>query len=101
MTIQPLNLYGDELIPTTGKHGSNISEQRIDELDQACLDFVKSRCVAKEPCQVIDVGGGSGAQSKRIALLGASVLLVDLTDQEKAMQDFNSGLVRPDRKSVV
>ncbi len=91
MSSQPINQYGDTLIPTTGRHGVNISEQRVDELDQGCLDFV--RTLAPES-QVIDIGGGSGAQSKRIAELGASVLMVDLTDQAEAIMKFNNALGR-------
>src|SRR5437868_6281692 len=93
MAGEPINLYGDKLLPTTGQHGSNISEQRVDELDQACLDFVKS--LQGSVCQAIDIGGGSGAQSKRMAELGASVLLIDLSDQHKAIDTFNEQLSRP------
>jgi hypothetical protein len=27
-------------VPTTGRHGNNLSSQRIDELDTVCLDFI-------------------------------------------------------------
>ena len=89
-----LNVYGDNLSPTTGKHGSNISEQRIDELDKACLDFVKTRVAETGSCQAVDIGAGSGAQSKRMAELGAVVLMIDLTDQKQAIAAFNAGLSR-------
>ena len=28
-----INLYGDSLVKTTGKHGADISSQRLDDLD--------------------------------------------------------------------
>ena len=87
-----LNVYGDKLAPTTGKHGSNISEQRLDELDQACLDFVKTRVSETGSCQAVDIGAGSGPQSKRMAELGASALMIDLTDQYQSVKAFNAGL---------
>lgn len=92
---EPLNLYGDTFIPTTGQHGGSIAEQRIDELDQACLDFVKSLTSEKKPCQAVDIGGGSGAQSKRMAMLESSVLLIDFTNQVQSIADFNRRLSRP------
>ncbi|HEV3157103.1 MAG TPA: hypothetical protein VGZ00_07105 [Candidatus Baltobacteraceae bacterium] len=95
MPEEPLNFYGDTFIPTTGQHGGSISEQRIDELDQACLDFVKSLMSEKKLCQAVDIGGGSGAQSKRMAMLEASVLLIDFTNQEQSIAEFNRSLSRP------
>ena len=85
-----INQYGDKLAPTTGKHGSNISEQRIDDLDQACLTFVKERIAQGLPCQAVDIGCGSGAQSKRMADLGASVFMADLTDQQQLAAAYNA-----------
>ncbi|MDX2027883.1 MAG: hypothetical protein SFW62_04550, partial [Alphaproteobacteria bacterium] len=90
MSREAVDLYGDIAIQTTGLHGYNISEQRMDELDQTCLDFVSSRTALKQPCQALDIGGGSGAQSKRMAASGASVLFVDLTDQQQSIEDFNA-----------
>ena len=85
------NIYNDSLISTTGRHGSSISEQRVDELDEACLDFVRAAVVRKGKCNAVDVGGYTGAQSKRMAELGADVLLVDLTNQEEQISKFNKG----------
>ena len=61
MNSSPFNCYNDKLIPSTGQHGANISEQRIDELDHACLDFVRARKETGHSLQAIDMGGGSGA----------------------------------------
>ena len=90
----PINVYGDRLSPTTGKHGSNISAQRLDKLDQACLAFVKERAAQGLPCQAIDIGAGSGDQSQRMAQLGATVFMIDLTDQSEAVAKFNTALGR-------
>jgi hypothetical protein len=88
-----INLYGDRLRPS-GPHGSNISEQRVDELDQACIDYVRLCIEAVGFCRVADIGGGSGAQGKRLATLGAEVLIVDLTDQQENISRFNKTLGR-------
>src|SRR6185437_3503288 len=34
---EPVNLYGDRLIRTTGSHGADIASQRLDELDREAL----------------------------------------------------------------
>jgi uncharacterized UPF0146 family protein len=89
---QPLNAYGDRLLPTTGRHGGDISSQRIDELDGACLDFVRELREKGIVPTAIDIGGGNGAQSRRMAELGAAVVLVDLTDQHDNISSFNQSI---------
>lgn len=89
-----MNLYGDRLVPTTGFHGSNVSSQRIDELDTACLDFIRQRMEERGRLAAIDIGGGNGAQARRMAELGATVTFVDLTDQRQAIDAFNHALGR-------
>ena len=88
------NAYGDKLIPTTGSHGANISLQRVDELDQACLDFITQRMSQYGCCYALDIGGGAGAQAMRMARLGAKVLLIDLSDQSTSIENFNNDLGR-------
>jgi uncharacterized UPF0146 family protein len=85
-----INLYGDVLIPTTGVHGGDVSSQRVDELDTACLDYLKTRAGSERRPRAIDIGGGHGAQSKRMAASGADVVLVDLTDRFEDMRAYNS-----------
>ena len=84
MSDEKLNIYGDVQIPTTGSHGANISQQRMDELDIECLRHIDDlRCNNPEaPVLAVDLGGGSGAQSRRMAGHGANVLLIDLMDQQ-------------------
>ncbi len=86
-----INDHGDVLIPTTGQHGGDISSQRIDDLDQACLDFLEGVGTASK---AVDIGGGLGGQSKRMAERGADVFMVDLTDQSENIAAFNARLGR-------
>jgi SAM-dependent methyltransferase len=90
-----INEYGDILLPTTGAHGGDVSSQRMDDLDLACLDFARQGASrdAERPL-ALDIGGGYGAQSKRMAQLGAEVTLVDLTDQAANVAGFNRDLAR-------
>ncbi|MDD4616694.1 MAG: class I SAM-dependent methyltransferase [Alphaproteobacteria bacterium] len=95
MISSPLNQYGDVVIPTTGCHGSDISTQRMDDLDRNCLSFIKKRLSEDAASFIaVDIGGGSGAQSKRMAELGANIFFVDLSDQAEAIEAFNAHLGR-------
>ena len=83
----PLNLYGDRLVPTSGRHGGDIASQRIDALDRACLEF----CVGLGPgVRAIDIGCGLGAQGFRLAALGATVVLSDPVDIAERVAQFNA-----------
>lgn len=88
---KPFNIYGDRFIPTTGFHGTNISQQRVDKLDMACLSFIEDRLSNGAPLHAIDLGGGAGAQSKRMARLGAHVILIDLSATPAEIEAFNLG----------
>lgn len=91
MSDPKFNIYGDVHIPTTGSHGANISQQRMDELDIECLKHIDD-LRRKDPDTVVaavDLGGGSGAQSMRMADYGANVLLIDLADQKRIMESAN------------
>ena len=82
----PLNLYGDALVPTSGRHGGDISSQRIDALDAACLEYYQSLGAA---ASAVDIGCGRGAQGFRLAALGASVTLCDPVDIAARVSRFN------------
>lgn len=71
-----LNIYGDSLVATTGRHGSDIASQRLDSLDRACLNDV----LARESPRVLDFGCGLGSFGLRCAVLGARVVLNDLME---------------------
>lgn len=70
----PLNVYGDRLVSTTGRHGPDIASQRVDDLDRRALMHV-----LQHPGSVcVELGCGSGWHGLRLALLGASVHGYDL-----------------------
>jgi cyclopropane fatty-acyl-phospholipid synthase-like methyltransferase len=92
--INPINMYGDAPISTTGVHGHDISSQRVDDLDLGCLAFVEWLTKLKTRVFALDIGGGLGAQSKRMATHGANVVLVDLSDQSKNIARFNETMGR-------
>jgi len=72
---QPLNIYGDDLINTSGRHGADISSQRIDELDVAALLYaIRER---HRPGVAIDLGCGIGIPGLRFAVLGFTTILLD------------------------
>jgi hypothetical protein len=89
-----LNIYGDRLLPTTGVHGGNISSQRVDTLDKSSLRFAEQLCDNRRSPLAIDIGGGNAAHSKRLARLGAEVILIDLTDQSANVTAFNREIGR-------
>ena len=82
----PLNLYGDQLVPTSGRHGGDIASQRIDALDLACLEYCLS---LGSGVSAVDIGCGLGAQGFRLAALGASVTLCDPLDISERVGQFN------------
>ncbi len=83
----PLNLYGDQLVHTSGRHGGDIASQRIDALDQACLDYGVS---CGPGMNAVDIGCGLGAQGFRLAALGASVTLCDPVDISGRVTQFKA-----------
>lgn len=87
--LKSFNIYGDRFIQTTGFHGTNISQQRMDKLDISCMGFVEDRLSSGTSLQAIDLGGGAGAQSKRMARLGAHVVLIDLSTINSEIEAFN------------
>lgn len=89
-----LNNYGDVLISTTGVHGGDVSSQRVDELDHACLAFLETIRGCEKIPLAIDIGGGFGSQSKRMAEAGANVYMIDLTNQFDNVEAFNSRIER-------
>lgn len=88
--VQPLNEYGDVLVRTTGLHGSDISSQRIDDLDRAALRFVLERDAPRAPAVAVDIGAGLGAQTARFAALGLQVTMIDLVERADFVRKVNS-----------
>lgn len=78
-----INQYGDQLLPTTGKHGADIARQRIDDLDLLALQFALEQ--ANGGRVALDLGGGAGAQALRFASLGLETLLIDRLPREQTL----------------
>lgn len=74
---EPLNQYGDKFKPTDDGHGVDIASQRQDELDKASLAFIRQ---ANKPMRAVDLGGGFGIHSVRMAEAGADVTMIDIAD---------------------
>lgn len=89
----PLNEYGDAFNPTEGGYGVDISSQRQDELDLASLEFISS---AEGPVAAVELGGGFGAHSIRMAEAGANVVMIDIADMttEKFKKTAVSGKLK-------
>jgi hypothetical protein len=76
--VNALNANGDKFVLTHSRRGVDISSQRQDDLDTASLAYIdKYRQQGKE-VNALDLGGGFGAHSIRMAAAGALVLLVDI-----------------------
>lgn len=73
-----LNLYGDDVVRTTGRHGADISSQRLDDLDRAALRHALD--TLDRSVSAVDIGCGLGAQGVRFGLLGVETTLVDVLD---------------------
>jgi len=73
-----LNLYGDKKIVVNSQHGVDIAQQRCDELDQECLNFVRDlKSPSTSTITVLDLACGVGGQTARLAKLGAKVIGFD------------------------
>ena len=73
--VASLNLYGDSLVMTTGKHGADISSQRMDDLDVETILYALQLKDRKGTS--LDLGCGIGNQGLRLASLGFKTLLID------------------------
>ena len=79
-----LNELGDKYL-VAGICGADISVQRADELDEACVHFAHLSKLRGYDVHALDIGGGIGAQSLRLAAVGAKATLVDITDQGQSV----------------
>lgn len=80
MKLDTLNLYGDHRKATIGGFGCDIAAQRSDDLDNYAIEFIKDLRQKKNCVYAIDAGCGVGGQSIRMALAGAEVIAIDVTD---------------------
>jgi SAM-dependent methyltransferase len=91
VTSKPFNQYGDRFKPTDDGHGVDIASQRQDELDAASLDYIRRTTEAGRRVTALDLGGGYGTHSVRMAEAGAVVTMVDVEDM--ASGAFASAIV--------
>lgn len=84
---KPLNLYGDQLVATTGSHGPDIAGQRLDDLDKRALT---TALTLNAGAVCVDLGCGFGWQGLRLALFGLQTHLFDLQPERPALQAFRS-----------
>lgn len=84
-----------------GGRGLDISRLHLDALDQACCDHINLR--SGQPTRAVDLGGGSGAQSIRMAICGADVMLIDIDDSASAhfSRAQSEGIVAKGRLSIL
>lgn len=75
MSEDSLNQFGDTIIETTGDHGSDISSQRIDGLDEAALRYALD--IQESDHTAIDIGGGLGSQGFRFSTFGIDTTIID------------------------
>lgn len=87
---EPLNQYGDRFKPTDDGHGVDIASQRQDELDILSLAFVREQVAAGKKICAVDLGGGFGAHSIRLAEAGARVTMIDIADM--ASENFRKAV---------
>ena len=80
MTSKSFNQYGDHFKPTDDGYGVDIASQRQDELDAASLDYIRATAEAGRRVTALDLGGGCGSHSVRMAEAGAVVTMVDVED---------------------
>ena len=100
---ESLNQYGDRFTPTEDGRGVDISSQRQDELDLASISWINAQGLAGGKIKAVDLGGGFGAHSIRMAKAGAQVTMIDIADMasENFRNAVESGLVQPDQLQLL
>ena len=83
MGEQLLNLYGDLKADLACGHGSDISSQRTDDLDNMALELIGAEAPGNDEFLALDFGCGAGGMTFRMAQKGARVVGVDLMDMSR------------------
>ena len=76
-----INEKNDIFLPTKDGRGVDISSQRQDKLDIRSCQVIRKRVAVRDKMHVVDLGGGFGAHSIRMAEAGASVTMIDLSPE--------------------
>jgi len=98
-----INKHGDRFIATTEGHGADISSQRQDDLDVKSVALVQKRVAEGHRVTAVDLGGGLGAHSIRLAAAGAYVTMVDIEDLASPhfLQATSQGIVKQDHLKMI
>ena len=91
-----INQYGDTFNPIGDGHGVDIASQRQDALDLSSLEFIRQQLSIHQKVQAVDLGGGFGAHSIKMAKLGASVTLIDIADIPTVHFPHNLSFIQKD-----
>lgn len=82
-----LNDFDDRVIETTGAHGADIASQRMDELDEAAMEYALD--IRNGSVSALDLGCGLGIQGFRFSLVGIDTILVDILDITDRVETMN------------
>jgi hypothetical protein len=77
--------------PAPRGRGVEVSAGRADPLDTLGLRFIRKYARAGESVKVVDLGGGTGGHSVRMAAAGAEVWMADLSDAARAVFEAAAG----------
>lgn len=83
--------------PTANGRGVEVSAGHVGHLDMLGLRYIRRHAKAGESVKVVDLGGGSGGHSVRMAQAGAEVWMADLSDVARGVfrTAARDGVVRP------
>ncbi|MCK5518807.1 MAG: class I SAM-dependent methyltransferase [Alphaproteobacteria bacterium] len=98
-----INEKGDIFLPTEDGHGVDISSQRQDELDILSCQVIRERVTAVDKIYAVDLGGGFGVHSVRMAEAGAFVTMIDLSNAATVnfKKVVKQGIIEPDNINFV
>ncbi len=96
---EPLNLYGDKVVATTGTHGADIASQRMDDLDKKCIEYALQ--LHDRDVYALDIGCGLGIQGVRLAVLGVKTLLIDILDISETVETLSRLLAVENLKILI
>lgn len=79
--MKQYNVLNDVCLkPGPSGQGLSLSSQPMDFLDRACLKYIQTHHLEDKNFHALDIGGGAGKHSIRMAQLGVRVTLIDRQD---------------------